>query len=116
MMEIERVGVFQRGSSRVNHAGTGRVESLGVLVERLDDLVAMTGLFGQQAEDQQLQVGGRQFAPHAESPSAQIAALREPAAEAAPRAATTGVPCKETGKLRMRMHGMFPKLLSKDLS
>src|SRR3546814_16607436 len=50
---------FQIGQRRLDHAGARCVETVAVLGQRLDDLVAMTRLLGQQGEDQELQEIGR---------------------------------------------------------
>jgi hypothetical protein len=43
---------------RIDHAAAGRVEAVGSRLERADQLVAVGGLFGEQRQQDQLQIVG----------------------------------------------------------
>src|SRR5271168_4972681 len=72
----------------IHHPGARYIKALGPLVQRLDDFIAMAGLFSQQPQYEELQIGRSQFSPHAERPPAPVAAARESLAKVAEPAAT----------------------------
>ncbi|SPC16369.1 conserved hypothetical protein [Cupriavidus taiwanensis] len=53
---------FQVGQRRINHTGARLVEAVGARLQRLDQFVAVAGLFFQQRQQQQLQVVGAELA------------------------------------------------------
>ena len=63
-------GFFQIGERRINHAGTGRIHSAGVLFDLLDDLVAVARFLTEQSQDDQLKISGGEHFRHAHSRTA----------------------------------------------
>src|SRR6202521_1801390 len=69
--------LFEVGESRIDHARTRRVETLGRLFKGLDDLVSMPRAFLKQSQNHQLELAGAQLAPAKETTPAEPSAVAE---------------------------------------
>src|SRR6185312_10287192 len=83
-------GLFEIGQRRIDDARARRVPALGLLLEHLDDLVAVARLFGDQRERDQPQValgqhpaGAQVVAAHAAVTTAEAVTAMVPVAPAA---------------------------------
>ncbi|CAM2190558.1 hypothetical protein BC2230_80193 [Burkholderia cepacia] len=79
---------FEIRERRVHHAGARAVETVRTCVERLDQLVAVARLLGDERKQQQLEIVGAELAAAWHAVVAEIAKAAAPAT-AAERAATT---------------------------
>src|SRR5262249_47001714 len=86
-------GLLEIGERGIDDAGTGRIPAGGLVLQNLDDLVAVARLLGDQGEREQPQVALRQHAagPHHVAPAhAATAAEALPWSEMAAPAAPAG--------------------------
>src|SRR5262245_49457133 len=69
--------VFEHRERRVNRTRAGGVAPAGALLELLDDVVAMTGLFIEQAQDDELEVALLEHPAATKGTTALLAAAAE---------------------------------------
>src|SRR5262249_40232890 len=86
--------LLQIGERGIHHAGARGIETTGQLLERLDDLVAMSGTLGEQRQNDELQIIGAELAAHENTASPEPTTVdegrtegTEVPSESAPRAA-----------------------------
>src|SRR5262245_24741295 len=107
-------GILEIGQRRVDDAGARRVPACGLVLQDLDDLVAVARLLGDQRERDQPQVALRQHAAgahHVAAAHAVPAAPAEPAA-VAPTPAAAGAPALFAVQMSYSKHGVTPFLVS----
>src|SRR5262249_36566798 len=89
-------GLFQIGHARIDHARARRIPARGLVLEQLDDLVAVPRLLGDQRQRDQPQVALRQHPPGAQhvavAQSVAVAAVASAPAAAEMAAAPAGPP------------------------
>ncbi|SPA01461.1 conserved exported hypothetical protein [Cupriavidus taiwanensis] len=108
---------FQIRQRGIDHAGAGLVEAVGARLQRLDQFVAMAGLFLQQRQQQQLQVVGAELAAatpaffvEAAGAAGTESVIVAAAPEAAAVAAAHGVLSHVRGKAHHEMAGPAGKV------
>src|SRR5262249_42925002 len=75
--------LFEIGEGRIHDAGRRRVPTRGLLLQHLDDLVAVARLLRDQGERDQPQIAGREHAAGADHVAAATHAVASAKAEAA---------------------------------
>jgi hypothetical protein len=66
-LDSRLAGLFEIGEGRIDHARARNVVAAGPLFQHLDQIVAMARLFGDQGQQEQLQVVGGELASGAEA-------------------------------------------------
>ena len=107
-------GLLEKGQRRIHHAGTRRVPARGLVLQHLDDLVAVARLLGDQPERDQPQIAGREHAAGAHHVAAAHAVpSADAAAEMAPPAASAR-PMTGLAVSHSKHRGLLLKVISLD--